>query len=230
MFKYEWPCWWGGTAQADERPQIATKVPELRKLVGGLEARKVAGGPRFAIKSAKDLMDKLRDALDALEMVDFPVNLVGGNVPLGVDEDGAALEGTLAFLMATIRIGAPDGSYIDIVGAGHGADQQDKAGGKASTYAWKDAHIKGLDLPDSDMVDTDDEEKPIKKGLRQKAPVKAAAVARPKVPTADEVRAAIEAATTADELKAAGALGRSLPPDQQGAVSEAYKAKKAELA
>jgi hypothetical protein len=56
-----------------------------------------------------------------------------------------------------------DGSYVDFVGSGHGSSSDDKAGGKASTYAWKDAIIKGLSMPDADMADTDDESVPLAK-------------------------------------------------------------------
>lgn len=231
---YVFPCWWGGTGTSETPPQIREKLPELRKAVGNLKAEVKKGGPRFAIKSAKELMEKLRPALDELGMVDFPIALTGGNIPLVpvVDGDGDVVggEGTMAFLMVTVRIGAPDGSYIDIVGAGHGADTQDKAGGKASTYAWKDAHIKGLDLPDDEMVDTDDEEKPIKGGIRQAAPAKSKTeVAAPKL-TLDQAKAEIAAATSKAELSAAVKRAQaSLSPEEQTQLADGYKAKKAEL-
>lgn len=214
-YKFRWPCWWGGEAVSDTAPQIASRLVELRREVGGLKAEVQRGGPRFAIKSSKELMGKLRDALDKLGLVDFVCSMTGGNIPLGDDTDG-----TLAFLMATVRIGAPDGSFAELVGAGHGADQQDKAAGKASTYAWKDAHVKGLDLPDADMVDTDDDERPLPGGLRQK---------RLTVSKAD-VELAIERATNLGELQAAGQLARGLSPDERVQVQPKYNARKGELA
>ena len=54
--------------------------------------------------------------------------------------DGKPAFRTLVHVKATVRIMAPDGSYIDMVGSGHGGDGDDKAGGKASTYAWKRRH------------------------------------------------------------------------------------------
>lgn len=236
MGKYRFPTWWGGVVDSDEPPMIATQLQQLRAEVGFLKAEVKSGGPRFAIKSAKDLMEKLRPALDKLEMVCFTATHTGGNIPLTpvVDGDGdvVAGEGTLAFLMATTRIGCKDGSYVDVVGSGHGADQQDKAGGKCSTYAWKDSLIKGLSLPDDDMVDTDDEEKPLKKGLRQKstkaAPAKSKQADKPKT-TVEDVRAAIAVATNLDELKAAGASAKELTGEEQTSLMEEYKAKKAEL-
>lgn len=234
MTQYQWPCWWGGVAAGEQPPQIAEYLPKLRELIGGLKAEVKKGGPKFAIKSSKDLMDKLRAGLDELGMVDFVVELSGGNIPLVpvVDGDGDVVggEGTLAFLLAKVRLGCPDGSYVDYCGAGHGADQQDKAGGKASTYAWKDAHIKGLTLPDDDMVDTDDEEKPIKSGVRQGGAKKSSVgEAKSKRPTKADVEAAINDATNIDELKAAKEKAKQLSADEQAAVIDQYNAKKAEL-
>jgi hypothetical protein len=162
--RFSWSAWWVGdnnyaTVQADHPPLISIKLLELRRKVGGLKAEK-ANGLSFKIKSAKVLMDKLREAIDDVGLVCFVVAQEGGNV----DTE----RGTLAFVKATIRVGAPDGSYADFVGCGHGADGQDKAGGKASTYAWKDALVKGLCLPDADMDDTDDDEAPVKGGVQKR--------------------------------------------------------------
>jgi hypothetical protein len=232
---YQFPTWWGGVAQSDAPPQISQAIQQLRQKVGGLEAKKQDGPrvPRFPIKSGKELMIKLRDALDELGMVALTVSLTGGNIPLGQDSDGDSIEGTLAFLMSTVRLGCQDGSYVDVVGAGHGADSQDKAGGKASSYAWKDALVKGLSLPDAQMVDTDDEETPIP-GLKQGKKAKPAKAA-PTPPAAESVTkesAAQLIAEASDEaaLKAALQVAKTLPPAEQAELAAAYKAKKAALA
>lgn len=158
---YTWKPWWGGEAVASTTPpMIANAGAELRRRIGGLKAEKKQG-VTYAVKSAKDLMDKLRDALDEL----------GYNAPI-VELQGGAMDverGTQAFLIATVEVQCPDGSCARMRGAGHGCDSQDKAGGKASTYAWKDALVKGFSLPDKEMVDTDDEEKPIKGGPKKAA-------------------------------------------------------------
>lgn len=231
--KHQWPCWWGGVAESDSPPQIATKFKALRKAVGFLAAE-TKPGVRYEVKSAKTLMEKLRPALDELDMDCYPATMTGGNIPLTpvIDEDGdvVAGDGTLAFLMTTVRIGCEDGSFVDVVGAGHGADQQDKAGGKSSTYAWKDALIKGLTLPNSEMDDTDDEEKPIKGKLAQKsAGAKSKAKAKPAAVTVEQVRKAIDGATSKEELAEARKLAQQLKPEDGALVLEAYNAKKAEI-
>lgn len=146
---YQFKTYWGGDAWSPGPPQIHAGLIALRKAIGGLQAKKQANGPQFAVKSAKDLGIKLRDALDETGLVCFVVGQQGGNLEVE--------KGTAAYVQTLIRVGAPDGSYVDFAGSGHGADRDDKAGGKASTYAWKDALVKGLNLPDAEMVDTDDE-------------------------------------------------------------------------
>ena len=49
-------------------PKILSDLLQLRKKIGGLKAEKKAVGPAYAVKSAKDLMIKLRDAADELHM------------------------------------------------------------------------------------------------------------------------------------------------------------------
>lgn len=193
---YRWKCWWGGETVSDVPPQIALKLIALRKKVGGLQARKSAGGPAFAIKSSKELEIKLREACDELDIpVCSPVGVDGGNV----DVD----RGTAAFVKVVQRIGCLDGSYIDFVGIGHGADPQDKAAGKASTYARKDALSKGLIAPDKEMVDTDDDESPIEGGVvaRKGGKAKVAAKAGDEAFQAVEWKARIAEAADKDVLK-----------------------------
>jgi hypothetical protein len=176
------------------KPKIRTDLIALRKKIGGLKAEK-KGGVMFPVKSAKDLMVKLRDAADELGMVmaGAPINVEFQERALSLgytdevttrttfsekteDDDASELvktetkrterPSTIVTCKMTIRFMSDDGSFEDFVGFGQGGDTQDKAGGKASTYAWKDALTKALSLPDADMVDTDDEqpfEEPTKK-------------------------------------------------------------------
>lgn len=145
-----------------EPKKIYTDLIALRKKIGGLKAEK-KGGVQFPVKSAKDLMDKLRKAADELNMP-----MAGAPVAMEYSErptraaDGTD-KGTIVTCKTTVRFMSDDGSYVDFTGFGQGGDTQDKAGGKASTYAWKDAVVKPLSLPDADMVDTDDEQFPLEK-------------------------------------------------------------------
>ena len=210
---YTYPVWWGGTSTSETPPQIHQRLLDIRKSVGGLKARQQQNGPRFAIKSAKELMDKIRTAIDAAECHCFVAGMEAR--PMEVES------GTSASVRATVCIGAPDGSFITLQGYGQGADRDDKAGGKASTYAYKDALIKGLTLPDAEMVDTDDEE-----GVRPTRKTKAAA-APAKTPA--ELEQYIAQAATVASLDLLLPALRAAPSDARVALSEAYKARRKEL-
>lgn len=160
--EYVFPAYWGGATRSKTVPQIHSKLRDLRLAVGGIAAKKQAGGPMFPVKSAKDLSAKLAQALCDLDLVApviaQEVTLVDtANIPGNATSSGKPVFRTLAHVKATVRIGAADGSYVDMVGSGHGGDTDDKAGGKATTYAWKDAILKGLTTPEQNMIDTDDE-------------------------------------------------------------------------
>lgn len=160
---YIFPNYWGGVTRSPNPPLIHAKLRDLRIAVGGVKATKQAGGPMFPVKSSKDLANKLGQALCDLDLiapvVAQEISLIETDkIPGNVTSSGKPVFRTLAHVKATVRVGAADGSYVDFVGSGHGGDVDDKAGGKATTYAWKDALLKGLTTPEQDMVDTDDEE------------------------------------------------------------------------
>ena len=160
--QYIWPCYWGGMTVSKTPPAIHDGLKDLRRAVGSLAAKKQQGGPMFPVRSAKELMQKLAEALDELSLHAFPIaqevtHFETHNIPSNATASGKPVFRTLAHVKATVRVGASDGSYIDVVGSGHGGDVDDKAGGKADTYAWKSALLKGLCVPEQDMPDTDDE-------------------------------------------------------------------------
>lgn len=162
-----WPCYWGPSTAMGAglgAPLIHSKIREIRRAVGHLEA-KVAGGygPQYPVKSARELMGKLCVALDDANVLVYPVKhdfVPLENVYQKFDKNAKALvnkTGTAGFMTVTLRFAAEDGSFIDVVGSGHGVDPDDKAGGKVSTYAWKDAILKALTLPEEDVLDTDND-------------------------------------------------------------------------
>lgn len=167
------------------REQILDDLKKLRRAIGGLVAEKKQYGPNFPVKSAKDLAIKLRKAADEIDMpiAGAIVRQEYHEVPRGVDREGREV-GTATHIISTVRFESADGSFREFVGSGHGMDPQDKAGGKASTYSWKDAVTKALCLPDKEMVDTDDEngvlgnEEVIPKTPVKKSPKKSAFVKR----------------------------------------------------
>lgn len=160
--QYVFPSAYGGAVSSSAPPQIHDLLGKLRREVGSVAAKKSAGGPMFPVRGARELNQKLADALNTLNMVASVVKqdvtiIPTETIPKNETKSGNPVFRTLAHVKATVRLIAPDTSYLDCVGSGHGGDVDDKSGGKASTYAWKDAIFKGLSIPHEDMVDTDDD-------------------------------------------------------------------------
>lgn len=196
---------------------VLGKLAELRKRVGVLKAKK-KDGVRFKVRSADELSDRIRPVADGLGLLIYPIRADGTG---HVVEDG-----TLASVNIVLRIQAvEDGSYVDVAGYGLGADNQDKAGGKAGTYAWKSALVQTLLAGGSE--DTDDTDTPIQGGVRKKA----GAAPAPAATRADVEAKIAEAKVTRDMavLKAAVALAGTLPAAEQTAMVETIKAVAAEI-
>lgn len=180
---------------------------DLRKRVGTIETKQKPG-MKFKTRAAEDVIDKVSAAANELGILIYP----GAEASKGkghVVEDGTLAEVELCVIAQAIE----DGSKLAFYGFGLGADTQDKAGGKAGTYAFKQAIVQaclagGSKDKRNRPADTDDEDAPIPGGVKPKT-------SKPKAPTTDEVTAALEAANTADEYEAAKQLLFRAAPDTQ---------------
>lgn len=230
-FKFAFPCAYGGVVESANPPMIHNMIRDLRRAVGELDAKKQSGGPMFPVKSAKELHQKLAEALDALNMVAAPVDQSFAHVdcaeqiPNNANKAGNTLFRTMVHVKTTVRVIAPDTSYLDIVGSGHGGDVDDKAGGKASTYSWKDALLKGLTIPNEMLEDTDDE--------APSQPAKGKVVALQGGSDVDRVLGLIAACTAMDQLKALGAAIKAgeynIHGSDRARLNDPYVAKVKEL-
>lgn len=181
---------------------------ELRQKVGTLKAKKKEG-VKFKVRSLDELVDKVRQPALDLGLLIYPVAATGQG---HVVEDG-----TLAECNLTVRIQAvEDGSYLDVAGFGLGADSQDKAGGKAGSYAFKQALIQTLLAGGAE--DTDDTDTPIKGGVRKKAAGR---------PSKESVKAVLEGATDQASYDAAVVLAKQLAPEAQLDLMDVVRAAKA---
>lgn len=188
---------------------------DLRKAVGNIELKQKPG-MKFKTRAATDTYDKIRAAADELGILIYPHE--------GKGEGKVVDSGTLADVELTIIAQAiEDGSCIAIYGYGQGADTQDKAGGKAGTYAFKQALIQaclagGEKTPKKDrMPDTDDDDAPIPGGVKPAAGK----------PTADSVKAALESAADEPAYRAAVEALKKLAPEAQVAMKPVAVAAKA---
>jgi hypothetical protein len=183
---------------------------ELRARVGVLEA-KTKQGVKFKVRYAEELYDKVAQAANDLGILVYPCPL--GSLGKGhVVDSGTLAEVSLHVVCQAIE----DGSRMSIWGFGLGADNQDKAGGKAGTYAFKQAIVQacqagGTKAPKSHkMPDTDDTDTPILGGVRPKKP----ANGDPKY-TAAQVRQELEAAGDKESFNAVLAQVKRMQPDDQ---------------
>lgn len=192
---------------------------ELRLSVGTVAAKEKQG-VKFKVRSAEDLIDKVRDRANELGLLIYPHEVVGKG---HVVDSGTLAEVTVVVIAQAVE----DGSRLAFSGFGLGADNQDKAGGKAGTYAFKQALIQALlaggskEAKKLGVVDTDDTDTPIAGGVR---PV------RTKAPTADEITAELNGANTRDQYTAAVKRLVTCPPDVQLSVRDAVVAAKARVA
>lgn len=184
----------------------------LRKSVGTVEAKKKEG-VKFKVRSAEDLIDKVRAKANELGILIYPRTVTGKG---HVVEDG-----TLAELnMTVVAQAVEDGSILAFEGFGLGADNQDKAGGKAGTYAFKQALIQALlaggskDAKALGVADTDDTDSPIEGGVRARS-------GKPKAATDEAVKAAFDGATDEASYRAAVGLLKTLSPDRALAFDKA---------
>lgn len=199
-------------AEAGKKPgAVLGLLAQLRDAVGVIKAKKKEG-VRFKVRSAEDLADRVRAAASKLGLLIYPTYTTGKGYPVE--------NGTLAEVNLTLRIQAVvDGSFIDVSGFGLGADSQDKAGGKAGTYAWKTALIQTLLAGGAE--DTDDTDTPIKGGVRAKTAPGA------DKPSSEMVLRALEAAEDKAGYDAAIALAKLLPAKDQLPLMDTVRAAKA---
>lgn len=207
---------YNGATRGTQPPLIHSRLKGLRRHIGSVAAVRTKDVP-FPVRGAKDLAQKLAEGLDKYNLLAPIIDQVITLIPvqdIPTSEAGKVVFRTMAHVKATVRIIAEDGSFIDMVGSGHGGDRDDKAGGKASTYAWKDAILKGLTIPHEDMVDTDDEAATQGNSGRTQPPTPPKAAFVPSIVRTEaapvdtgppkglaDILAAIAAAKTEDDLK-----------------------------
>lgn len=203
-------------ATGKETPGAILKLwAQLRQKVGVVELKQKQG-MKFKTRAATDLYDKVRAAADELGILIYPHE--------GKSEGKVVDSGTLADVqLYVIAQAIEDGSMLQLYGYGQGADTQDKAGGKAGTYAFKQALIQaclagGEKTPKKDRLpDTDDEDEPIPGGVKPKSTK----------PSAAQVEAAFAAAQDEPAYRAAVEQLKQLAPEAQVAMKEKAKEAKA---
>lgn len=179
---------------------------QLRKAVGVIQAKQKPG-MKFKTRANDDLINELRPAANELGLLIYPTEADGTGF---VVEDGTLATVKLSIIVQAVE----DGSCLVIAGFGLGADSQDKAGGKAGTYAFKAALLQALLATGTD--DTDDTDTPIAGGVRKKT-------SKPVTPTFDVVSHALQDSKTQSDYKAARELLKRMNPDDIVTLRETAK-------
>lgn len=92
--------------------------------------------------SEEKVTSTVRQAFVELGLVMYPIHQTSTRV------------GNLTTIDVTYRlVNADGGDYVDIVSTGEGADSQDKAAGKAMTYAYKYALLRTFAIPSGEDTD-----------------------------------------------------------------------------
>lgn len=212
-----------GMVQTTEGPKpgkVLQLLLDLRKATGVLVARKKEK-VKFKVRSAEELVDKIREKANKLGLLIYPHEAHGTGY---VVEDGTLATCELVVVLQSVE----DGSRLGIAGFGLGADGMDKAGGKAGTYAFKQALIQALLAGGADsakqlgVADTDDTDTPIEGGVKPKTRVRA--------PSVEEVTDLLEQSNTEAEYQAAIKLVLTMQPKNQLEVRDAIIAAKARCA
>lgn len=166
-------------------------------------------GVRFKVRDAAELVDKLRAVTNSLGILIYPGVATHG-------EGKVVEDGTLADVnMVVIAQAVEDGSMLGFGGYGQGADSQDKAGGKAMTYAAKAILIQAAQLGGSKTAkalgvhDSDDTDTPIKGGVKPKAE---------KTPLGT-IRTQLEEVQTEDDYKELRPTLVALTPEDQQSLA-----------
>lgn len=122
----------------------------------GVGKNSTVGFGRNSYKGVNDMDVKqlLQPLLTKNELVIFPVNYEEETKLETWVEDGKQKSKTFVLLKATYQLIHASGESIQIKGLGHGVDTQDKAAGKASTYALKNALLYTFLIP-AGLDDTD---------------------------------------------------------------------------
>jgi hypothetical protein len=189
---------------------VLQKIAAVREKLGNLKAKK-KDGVKFKVRSAEELNDKLRGLAIEQGLLIYPREAAGTGFPV---EDG-----TLASVNLSLRIQAvSDGSYVDVCGFGLGADTQDKAGGKAMTYAWKAALIQTFLAGGAE--DTDDSDTPIPGGVKKRGAGK---------PTVEGIRADLAALQSPEGFREVALRAAKLSFEQQQQLMDDFAAARQKL-
>ncbi len=152
------------TPVTEEKPKnIHQKMLEVMRQIQYLKKDDTVAFKSTSYKGlSKRKSPRVRQAFLELGIVMYPIKQDSRRV------------GNLTTVNVTYRIANTEGDdYVDVVSTGEGADTQDKAAGKAMTYAYKYALLRTFAIPsgeDTDKIHSAQLDKEIKKRQARHTP------------------------------------------------------------
>ena len=122
--------------------------------IGAIDKAQWNTGQKYAFRGIDQFMNTLHPLLVKHRVFITP-NVEHVERSMGTSKNGSVMFSTLLTVRYTFH--AEDGSTIDVVSVGEGADSSDKATNKASSAAFKYAVMQAFCIPTEEMIDGDAE-------------------------------------------------------------------------
>lgn len=140
------------------KPNLAAAIIQVMKAVEGIEKNSTVGTGQNQYKgiSDKDVKKKVGDAMAAAGLCIIPIKVTPAmRVDRWETKDGYPKQSVFVEVTTDYLLLHTSGESMKLSGYGHGTDSQDKAAGKATTYALKYTLLYLFMVPTGTIDDTD---------------------------------------------------------------------------
>lgn len=137
----------------------------MEELQGGIEKNSTVGYGRNAYNAVSDIDVKrtVGRAMITNGLVVVPINIEATHEVDLWEEENKKKRSIFTTVKTTYKLLHESGEFIEFQGYGHGIDSQDKAAGKATTYALKYALLYLFMIPTGKIDDSDVDVKNVEK-------------------------------------------------------------------
>jgi len=142
----------------EQRTKISAAIVNVMKAVKNIEKNLKVGDGNMSYKgvSDKDVKIQVGNAMAENGLSILPIKMdIEKHVERFTDQYGKPKQQVFVEAKTTYLLLHESGESIEIVGYGHGIDSQDKAAGKATTYALKYALLYTFLVPTGSIDDAD---------------------------------------------------------------------------
>mgnify|MGYP002507815290 CR=1 FL=1 len=137
---------------------VSLAISKVMFLVQNIEKNMTIGSGQYAYKGVadKDVKLAVSEAMIEAGLVILPVEITPKTTIDRWEESGKTKQSCFVEVSTKyLIIHADTGEYIEVCGYGHGVDTQDKAAGKATTYALKYALLYSFMIATGSIDDAD---------------------------------------------------------------------------